>query len=60
MTSYTTKTDITSGVTYFYRVRARNSVGFSNYSDDLPILAAVAPVNSPTELVRDDELTDTT
>ena len=43
-----------------YRVRARNSVGFSNYSDVVEILAAVAPVNYPTELARDDELTDTT
>lgn len=53
-TSYTTDTGISSGVTYLYRVRAENSVGFGNYSDVLEILAAVAPVDPPTELTRDE------
>ena len=59
-TNYTTDTDINSGETYLFRVRARNSVGFGNYSDVLEILAAVAPVTPPTGLVRDEELTNTT
>jgi len=39
-TSYTYETDITTGDTYSFRVKARNSVGFSDFSESLEIIAA--------------------
>ena len=49
-TSYEYKTGITAGVTYSFRVRARNSVGYSEYSPILPIIAATIPKASPADL----------
>ena len=44
-----------SGVTYSFRVQSRNSVGYSNYSSTLEIIAATIP-SSPVDLTRNYEL----
>ena len=42
-TSYTQDSGISSGETYGFRVKARNSVGFSNYSSSIDIIAGTIP-----------------
>ena len=60
-TSYEYKTGITAGATYSFKVRARNSVGFSEYSPVLPIIAATTPKASPADLASDNlKTTETT
>ena len=49
-TSFEYKTNIWAGATYSFRVRARNSVGFSEYSPVLSIIAATTPKASPVDL----------
>jgi len=39
-TNYQTSVVLTAGATYRFKVKARNSVGFSAYSADISILAA--------------------
>ena len=41
---------VNTGATYSFRVKARNSIGFSNYSTILSIFAATIP-ETPTDLV---------
>ena len=36
-------TDVIEGTTYIFRVRARNGVGYGEYSDELTITAATLP-----------------
>ena len=50
-TAYTFSSSVTSGVTYKFRVLARNSVGYSDNSTVLEIIAATIP-GTPTNLVR--------
>ena len=50
-TSYL-KTGLSNGNSYKFRVRARNSIGYSSYSSPFSILAATLP-NPPTTFVRD-------
>lgn len=42
-TLYTTVTGLTGGLTYLFKVEARNSVGFSALSDPVSILCARVP-----------------
>lgn len=42
-TYYQTSITLTSGVTYSFKVVARNSVGYSSYSYAIPIIAARPP-----------------
>ena len=42
-TSFTFKTSVTSGATYSFRVKAKNSAGFSEYSESLDIIAGTIP-----------------
>lgn len=39
-TDYTFVSAATTGVTYSFRVSARNSVGYSDYSDEVSVLVA--------------------
>lgn len=39
-TSYTTSVPLTAGVSYTFKVQARNAVGFSGYSNEVSIVAA--------------------
>ena len=59
-TSYKYTDGITAGATYSFRVRARNSVGFSEYSPVLPIIAATTPEASPTDLASNNKKTTET
>ena len=43
LTSYTKTTDITSGTTYQFRVRAKNVWGYGDWSSVLSVLAATVP-----------------
>jgi hypothetical protein len=54
-----TKTGVTSGVTYQFKVAARNSIGLSVYSGSISIIAAVVP-SVPNSLTRDNANTDST
>ncbi len=54
--SYTTKITLISGVTYSFKVTARNSVGISEYSDTLAILAATIP-DAPLTLTNSQAIT---
>ena len=38
-----TYNDVSPGDTYTFRVRARNSLGYSSYSTELPVVAATVP-----------------
>ena len=51
-TSYT-KTDLSAGNSYHFRVRARNSIDFSDYSSVFTIIAATKP-EQPTTFVRNE------
>ena len=42
-TEYTTSVTLTQGQTYTFKVKARNSVGFGQYSAEVSILAAQVP-----------------
>ena len=42
-TSYTNTDGINPGVTYQYRVKARNEVGYGEYSSIIAIIAATQP-----------------
>lgn len=42
-TSYTFVSPVTTGTTYSFKVSARNSVGYSDYSESVSILAAQVP-----------------
>ena len=55
-TSYT-KTGLSAGTSYKFRVRARNSVDFSDYSSVFTIVAATVPSqpNAPTSALNGDE-----
>ena len=59
-TNYTLATDINAGEKYSFRVKARNSIGFSVFSPVLEIIAASKIQAPPADLVRNDELTNTT
>ena len=52
-TSFKLDKGISAGKTYTFRVRARNSVGFSDYSSELPIIAATTPDASPSDVAND-------
>ena len=52
-TSFELKTGVKAGETYSFRVRARNSVGFSDYSSVLAIIAATTPDASPSDVAND-------
>ena len=54
-----TQTGLTSGTSYKFKVRARNSVGFSVYSSVFTIVAATKP-DEPTSFVRDESSTTKT
>jgi hypothetical protein len=43
MTKSYTLTGLTTGVTYKIRVESRNSIGFSNNSNEITALAAIVP-----------------
>ena len=43
LTSYTTTVSLTPGVTYSFKVTARNTVGSSSESEILSVLAAKLP-----------------
>ncbi len=49
VTAYTA-TGLTGGLTYKFRIEARNSVGYSLYSEELAILCARIP-DAPVSLV---------
>ena len=58
---YYEKTDnITFGATYWYRVKARNEVGYGDYSSVISIIAAASPTDPPTNFTRNDQLTTKT
>ena len=59
-TSYDKTDDITSGATYQYRVKARNEVGYGEYSSVISIIAATKPTDAPTNFIRNDQLTTKT
>ena len=52
-TSYT-QTVSTEGDSYKFRVRARNEIGFSEYSSVFSIIAAIIP-DPPTTFIRDED-----
>ena len=52
-TSFKLDTGISAGETYSFRVKARNSVGFSDYSKVLEIIAATTPDASPSDVAND-------
>ena len=54
--AYTTKITLTSGVTYSFKVTARNSVGISEYSSPVSILAATIP-DPPLSLANNEIVT---
>ena len=57
-TSYT-KTGLNEGTSYQFKVKARNSFGYSSYSSAFTIIAAIMP-DEPTNFVRDEGLTSKT
>ena len=59
-TSYNKTDNITSGATYQYRVKARNEVGYGEYSSVISIIAATSPTDPPTNFTRNDQLTTKT
>ena len=58
-TSFKLTTGISAGEIYSFRVRARNSVGYSDYSSVLPIIAATTPKASTSNLANDRTKTTT-
>jgi hypothetical protein len=44
---YIDSNNITANTTYFYRVRAYNSSGYSDYSNEINVLSSIIKVNSP-------------
>ncbi|MGD2091709.1 MAG: fibronectin type III domain-containing protein [Candidatus Aminicenantes bacterium] len=44
---YIDSNDITANTSYFYRVRAYNSSGYSGYSNEINVLSSIVKVNSP-------------
>lgn len=53
--SYTTTTTLIRGRTYKFKVQARNSVGYSDFSNEVSILAAEVPAKpvAPTTTISD-------
>ena len=54
-----TKTGVTAGLSYQFRVYARNNVGLSDVSTAISIIAATVP-SIPLSLLRDSANTDST
>jgi len=56
VSTHYTSTSLTSGITYQFKVEARNSYGFSVYSDILTLLCAFRPEapEAPTTSVSGD------
>ena len=52
--TFYTETGLIEGNSYIFRARSFNSIGFSEYSDEFEIFAAIVP-SAPVELIRDNE-----
>ena len=57
--TFHTETGLIEGNSYRFRARSFNVIGFSEYSDEFEIFAAIVP-SAPQELVRDNEGTSQT